>query len=129
MVVIGEHWCPDVWRGLPIIARIAETAGLELRFFPRDQNPDIMDQFLYKGEFRSIPTFVFYTKDLKYIAHWMERPALAHRETEQFVRELEQRNPSLSQEERRTALRPFVQERWLAWQQETVREIRELLEA
>ena len=28
-LVLGEHWCPDVWRGLPVIAKIAEGAGME----------------------------------------------------------------------------------------------------
>ena len=31
---IGEDWCPDVHRGLPVLARIAEAGGMELRFFP-----------------------------------------------------------------------------------------------
>ena len=35
MMVIGEDWCGDVVRELPVLARFAEAAGLELRIFPR----------------------------------------------------------------------------------------------
>ena len=59
VLALGEDWCPDVFRGLPVMARIAETAGMELRIFPRDDNLDIMGEFLNRGESQSIPTFVF----------------------------------------------------------------------
>ena len=45
----------------------------------RDQNPDIMDEFLSnEGKSRAIPVFVFYTADLQYITHFTERSASAH---------------------------------------------------
>ena len=81
-LVLGEHWCPDVWRGLPVIARIAEGAGMELRLFFRDRNKDIMSEFLKDGEFESIPTIVFYDRDHRCIGHWIERPARANEEME-----------------------------------------------
>src|SRR6266542_887744 len=67
VLVLGEDWCPDVYRGMPVIAALAEATGLEMRVFPRDQHLDIMNEFLNKGEFQSIPTLVFYTKDHTYI--------------------------------------------------------------
>jgi hypothetical protein len=64
---------------LPTGVRIAETAGIDLRIFLRDQNPDIMDEFLSNnGQSRAIPVFVFYTADTKYITHFTERSASAH---------------------------------------------------
>ena len=66
VLTIGEHWCPDVWRGLPVMARIAEATGMEHRIFFRDQNKDIMSEFLLNGEFESIPTVVFYDRDHNY---------------------------------------------------------------
>ncbi len=80
VLALGEDWCPDVFRGLPVMVRIAEAAGLELRIFPRDENLDIMNEFLKGGEHQSIPVFVFYSKDHGYIAHWTERPAKANAE-------------------------------------------------
>ena len=58
-----------------MVARIAEAGGMDMKVFPRDANTDIMDEFLKNGEFQSIPTVVFYTKDYNYLFHWIERPA------------------------------------------------------
>lgn len=79
LLAIAEPWCGDVYRELPTAVRIAEAAGMELRIFLRDQNPDIMNEFLSgDGKARAIPVFVFYTADLRYIAHFTERSATAH---------------------------------------------------
>lgn len=79
ILALAEAWCGDVYRELPTAARIAEATGMELRIFLRDENPDIMDEFLSnEGKSRAIPVFVFYTADLQYIAHFTERSASAH---------------------------------------------------
>ena len=71
ILAIGEAWCGDVYRELPTIARIAEATGMELRVFLRDENPDIMDEFLSNdGKSRAIPVFVFYTADMQYLTHF-----------------------------------------------------------
>lgn len=79
ILALAEAWCGDVYRELPTAARIAEVAGIELRVFLRDQNLDIMEEFLSnEGKSRAIPVFVFYTRDLEYITHWTERSGSAH---------------------------------------------------
>lgn len=78
VVVIGEDWCPDVYRGTGVAARIAEAAGIEFRFFERDNNKDMIAEYLKDGEFESIPVFVFYDKDQNEICHFIERPKLAN---------------------------------------------------
>jgi hypothetical protein len=78
MVVIGEDWCPDVYRGAGVAARIAEAMGIEYRYFERDQNKDMIKEYLNKGEFESIPVVVIYDKDHNELAHFIERPALAN---------------------------------------------------
>jgi len=78
LLVIGEDWCPDVYRGMPVAKRIADAAGLEMRVLERDQNLDAAERFKLNGEFMSIPVYVFYTSDHRYIAHWIERPKLAN---------------------------------------------------
>ena len=78
VVVIGEDWCPDVYRGTGVAQRIAEAAGIELRFFERDQNKDMIQGYLKDGQFESIPVFVFYDKSHRELAHFIERPALAN---------------------------------------------------
>ncbi len=124
VLALGEDWCPDVFRGLPVMARIAGAAGMELRIFPRDDNLDMMKEFLNQGEYQSIPVFVFYTQDHRYIAHWIERPAKANAE----LGEMQATFQGKEQEERRAAYREFQQGPvWASWRQETVRELRELL--
>jgi hypothetical protein len=79
LLAIAEAWCGDVYRELPTVVRLAEAAGIELRVFLRDENLDIMDEFLSNnGKSRAIPVFVFYTADLNYITHFKERSATAH---------------------------------------------------
>ena len=123
-LALGEAWCPDVFRGLPVMARIAEACGMELRVFFRDQNKDIMAEFLNQGEHESIPTFVFYTRDHRYLCHWIERPALANEEMH-LMRQIFENRP------REEALADYLAFQkgpvWARWRQETVREIRELL--
>ena len=132
-LVLGEAWCPDVFRGLPVIARIAEAGGIELRAFLRDQNKEIMAEFLKHGEHESIPVAVFYTKDQRYIGHWIERPALAEEEMPQ-LRQLTAplRDTEISQEERQKLIKAYIDFQngpvWGGWRDATVKEIRQLLE-
>ena len=128
MMVIGEDWCPDVYRGMPVFNRVAESAGMELRVFPRDEHLDIMDEFLNRGEFRSIPTAVFYTKDGDYLCHWIERPAIGYAEGAQFTEEARKELPEGADDaEVRAIARPRTLERYPAWQRATVEEIRAML--
>lgn len=129
MLVLAEDWCPDVFRGLPVLVRIAEAAGMEVRIFPRDENPDIMNEFLNRGEHQSIPTAVFYTRDHRYIAHWIERPAKANAE----LGEIQKLFEGLDREKDRALMRQRYDEFqrgpiWASWREATVREVRELLE-
>ncbi len=79
-LLLGTDWCPDVWRGLPVAARLSEATGMELRIFERDQNSDIMAEFLKDGEFESVPTIVLYDRDDNYLGHWIERADQANEE-------------------------------------------------
>lgn len=128
VLALGEDWCPDVFRGLPVMVRIAEAAGMELRIFPRDDNLDIMNEFLNRGESQSIPTFVFYTRDHRYIAHWIERPARANAELEEIPKLFADLDREKDREKMRERYDEFQRGPvWASWRQETVRELRELL--
>lgn len=75
VLVLAEDWCGDVIDNLPILGRIAaESANLNVRIFPRDQNLDLMDQYLNQGQFRSIPVFVFFDEGFNEIGRFIERP-------------------------------------------------------
>jgi thiol-disulfide isomerase/thioredoxin len=127
ILVLGEDWCPDVLRGLPVAARIAEAAGVELRVFPRDKNLDIMNEFLNHGEFMSIPVVVFYTKDLKQICHWIERPEIASRDQTQTQAQVKKEMPTATDQEFRNALRQRMMGKYPEWQKASVQEMRQML--
>ena len=127
VLALGEDWCPDVYRGLPTMARVAEDADLELRIFPRDENLDIMDEFLKDGKYQSISTFVFYTQDLEYICHWIERPAVADREMAEIEAAIRDEKPGIDDREFGVERRKRTTPGFPDWQQATVKELREML--
>src|SRR5580692_12183113 len=141
ILAIAEAWCGDVYRELPTVAKIAEVTGMELRVFLRDENPDIMDEFLSnEGKSRAIPVFVFYTADVQYITHFTERSATAHAGLAAAIEEVKvQLNlpgtatfGNLPDGERQVFLReliakirPYTDQ----WRKDAIKEIRELLSA
>ena len=124
MVIIGEDWCPDVYRGMPVGVRIAEALGVEARIFERDQNKDMIAEYLKDGEFESIPVFVFYNADHVELGHFIERPALANEQMNQLRDVLGDMRPeALAQrlghepsEEEIQQARAEGRERYLDWQ-------------
>ena len=136
ILTIGEDWCPDVYRGLPVIARIAETTGWDLRLFQRDEHPDIMAEFRKEEggqSFDSIPVVVFYTaNDFRYLGHWIERPALANDVIAAIAHEFTRRDGE-SEEQMHARLRARYQDlqksdQWDEWRHATVDEILALLQ-
>ena len=130
MLVLGEDWCPDVYRGLPVLAEVAANAGWELRIFPRDEHLDIMKEFLKDGEHQSIPTAVLYTPEHEYIGHWIERPAKANEHMADMQR-LFKRGDDENEDDHRARIRQGYQDlqrgdEWASWRDETVREIVDL---
>jgi thiol-disulfide isomerase/thioredoxin len=77
-LVLSEDWCGDCVSLLPIIARLAEQAGVELRVLGRDANPDLMDAHLTSGT-RSIPVLMVLDADSRVRAWWGPRPAALQR--------------------------------------------------
>ena len=129
VLILGEDWCPDVFRGVGPLIRIAEAAGLEARIFPRDDNLDIMSEFLNHGEHQSIPVAVFYTKEHRYIAHFTERPAKAEAELDQMRKLFEGLDREKDIQEMRRRNDEFQQgPMWASWRDATIAEITELLE-
>jgi thiol-disulfide isomerase/thioredoxin len=77
VLVLSEDWCGTCLAHVPYVAKLVEGhASIEMRLFPRDQNPDVMDQYLKKGLYRSIPVFVFFDEHMNEVARFIEvRPA------------------------------------------------------
>ena len=127
MLVLGEDWCGDVVRGMPVLARMAEAAGWDMRIFPRDEHHDIMNEFLKNGEWMSIPTAVFYTSDHRYICHWIERPDVADQEMSAIEAAIRAENPDINDQDFGRERRTRTAARAEAWQQASVEEIIERL--
>ena len=75
LLVIAEDWCGDASNTVPVVARLADRLpGLELRIVLRDQNPELMNQYLTNGS-RSIPIVIVLDEEFNEIGHWGPRPA------------------------------------------------------
>jgi hypothetical protein len=98
VLVISEEWSSDCRRDVPMLARLAEVAGWELRIFTRDgqrmstapapdpteqPNADLMAQFLRRRDgqtFQSIPIAAFYTRSFEHLYTYREFPAIYHKD-------------------------------------------------
>ena len=123
VMVIGEDWCGDVVRELPVLARVAEAAGIEFRMFPRDENHDIMNEFLKEGLYMSIPVAVFYDKDHNYISHWIERSSTANREQGEIEAAIRAEQPEINDQDFGRQRRARTAARAADWQNATVDEL------
>ena len=75
LLVITEDWCGTSLVYVPAVAALAASdPGIDLRVFLRDANPDIMDQYLKRGLYRSIPVFAFFDDDMNELARFVEQP-------------------------------------------------------
>ena len=74
--VITEGWCGDSAQNLPAIEKMAEASKgkVTLHIVLRDENPQIMDQYLTNGTSRSIPILAAFDKEGKFLFKWGPRP-------------------------------------------------------
>jgi hypothetical protein len=113
VMVITEDWCGDALYNVPVLFKLVEgNPDIETRVFLRDKNPDLMDQYLNKGSFRSIPVFAFFDENMHEVARLLERPQKLTEEIEAKMLEA------------RKALRA---EKVEPWRQDIVNEVRSLL--
>jgi Thioredoxin len=93
-LVLAEDWCGDVIANLPIVGKIAAESGtLNLRVFLRDQNEDLMNQFLKEGKYKSIPVVAFFDDDFNELGRWIERPSSVTELREKKRQELYAQHP------------------------------------
>ena len=76
-LVITEGWCGDAAQILPVLNAMASANPLiQLRLVLRDENPELIDQYLTDGNSRSIPKLVVLDADtLEEKFNWGPRPA------------------------------------------------------
>lgn len=75
-LVITEGWCGDAAHSMPVMQKMAESSNdrISLRVVLRDENPELMDQFLTNGA-RSIPKLIrLQSDDLSVLGTWGSAP-------------------------------------------------------
>jgi hypothetical protein len=101
VLVISEDWSSDCRRDVPVLARLCEAGGMELRIFNRDgatilgrrrpdpavaepgANHDLMAEFMNAkdgAEWASVPVAALYTRDFRELCRYIEFPAIYHKD-------------------------------------------------
>jgi len=77
-LVLTESWCGDAAQTMPMMQKFADlNPNITFKVILRDENLDLMDQFLYNGG-RSIPRLIAVNSDTnEVIADWGPRPSEA----------------------------------------------------
>ena len=117
LLILAEDWCGDAANTVPVLAKLgAEVENVDVRIIKRDENPEVMDQYLTNGA-RSIPIAILLDSEWNELGHWGPRP----RELQQWVMD----NKDMIPKEERY---PHVR-RWYAKDkgESTLRELLELL--
>jgi hypothetical protein len=77
IIVLTEPWCGDSLAIFPVVRSIAEINGhWEMRILRRDENPELMDQFLTRKT-RAVPIFLFLDENYSLISRFGPRPQAA----------------------------------------------------
>jgi enamidase len=75
VLVIAEGWCRDSQDGSAVLLHLAGgRPGVSIRFFGRDEHPDLMAAYRKDGQFDSIPVMVFLDPDFNELGRYVERP-------------------------------------------------------
>ena len=72
-LIISEGWCGDAGQTVPAVSLFFQGKN-EVRIIYRDENLDLIDQFLTNGT-RSIPIVIILDENDNVITHWGPRPA------------------------------------------------------
>jgi hypothetical protein len=95
VVAIAEDWCGDVIANLPILGKLAKESGkLDVRVVLRDQT-NLIDSYLNKGQFKSIPVFVFLDDNFKELGAFFERPESVTAKRAEQRKQIFAENPDL----------------------------------
>lgn len=87
-LVISEAWCADGAQIVPVLAKIAQSNPLiDLEIVLRDENPDLMNQYLTNGG-KAIPILIIADAQSLEVLHvWGPRPKVATQMVEAYKKE------------------------------------------
>lgn len=117
LLVISEGWCGDAAQILPIINKMAEfSPNLELRIVLRDENNELMEQFLTNGS-RSIPKLILLDTETEIIrGSWGPRPAGAT----QLVKDFKEKHGAFTAEAKTELQKWYLQDKGLSTMEEII---------
>ncbi|MEE1897931.1 thioredoxin family protein [Flavobacterium rakeshii] len=121
LLVISEGWCGDAAQIVPVINKMAnETDKLELEIVLRDDNDELMNEYLTNGA-RSIPKLVLVEKDT-HIARgsWGPRP----HDAAKLIRDYKEQHGVIDQEAKTELQKWYLHDKG----ESTMKEITLLLE-
>lgn len=76
-LLIAEGWCGDAAQIAPVINKMSlESENINLKVVLRDENENLMNQFLTNGS-KSIPKLVVLNENDDVISSWGPRPSIA----------------------------------------------------
>ncbi|SHG48208.1 thioredoxin family protein [Ornithinibacillus halophilus] len=104
VIVLTEDWCGDAMLNIPILLRLAEKTDMKVRMLLRDQNLELMDQYLTNGKSRSIPIFIFIDEQGNEVAKWGPRAE----KIQQFFDDAKAKLPSEDTEDYKEKFREMI---------------------
>ena len=103
-LILTADWCGDAMVNLPIFMSIAKEANIESKFFIRDENLELMDQYLTNGTARSIPIIVLIDENGNEYAKWGPRAKSVQILVDEYKKEL----PAQDAPEYKEAFHSFI---------------------
>jgi len=74
-VILTEGWCGDAAQTIPLFDQLAKlNSNIQLKFLLRDENPELMNDFLTNGKSRSIPKLIAIDENFDELFNWGPRP-------------------------------------------------------
>ena len=72
-IVLTADWCGDAMVNLPVFMHIAREGNIKTRYLDRDENLELMDQYLTNGTARAIPIIILIDEYGNEYARWGPR--------------------------------------------------------
>ncbi len=98
-LVLTESWCGDAAHSMPVMNKVAEmTENINLKVLHRDENVELMNQFLTNGSMSIPKLIVFDNNTQEVIDNWGPSPSTVIKMTQEFKAKHEVLTPEFKKE-------------------------------
>lgn len=91
-VILAEPWCGHCMLNIPILLRVAKKAEMPVKFLLRDENLELMDQYLTNGKSRTIPIMIFIDESGNEVTKWGPSAPTTRNFVEQYRKDLPEKD-------------------------------------